>query len=79
VFKLVSKETMPLDQAREEIKNRLRSQRLQDETRALQESATTTLDEAYFGPEAPPRGPMLPGGPGARPSLGKPDSPPGPK
>lgn len=79
VYKLVSKETMPLDQAREEIKGILRSQRLQEETRTLQESATPTLDEAYFGPEAPPRGPTPPGAAGGRPTLGKPDSPPGPR
>jgi parvulin-like peptidyl-prolyl isomerase len=76
IYKLVSRETIPLDQAREEIKGTLRSQRLQDEMKAVQESATPTLDEAYFGPEMPSRGPMSPGTP---PSPVKPTSPPGPK
>lgn len=80
IYKLVSRETMPLDQAREEIKGTLRSQRLQDEMKAVQESATPTLDEAYFGPEMPPRGPMPPGAPGTPPPPQvKPAAPPGPK
>jgi hypothetical protein len=79
IYKLVSKATMPMDQAREEIKGTLRSQRLQEEMKAVQESATPTLDETYFGPEAPPRGPMPPGAPGTVPSPVKPASPPGPK
>jgi hypothetical protein len=78
IYKLISKETMPLDQAREEIRGTLRSQRLQDEMKAVQESATPTLDEAYFGPEMPPRGPMVPGALGTPPQV-KPPSPPGPK
>jgi hypothetical protein len=78
IYKVKSADTMPLDQAKEEIKGILRSQRMQDETKQLQDSATTTLDEAYFGPEQPPRGPM-PGGPGASLGVGKPSTPPGPK
>jgi PPIC-type PPIASE domain len=82
IFKLVSKETMPLDQAREEIKGTLRSARLQEEMKTVQESATPELDEAYFGPEAPrgpmpPRGPLPPSAPGTAPPA-KP-GPPGSK
>ena len=65
IYKVVSKETMSLDQAREEIKGTLRSQRLQEEMKSVQESATPTLDEAYFGPEAPPRPTLQPHAPGA--------------
>lgn len=65
IYKLVSKETMPLDQAREEIKGTLRSQRLQEEMKSVQESATPTLDEAYFGPEAPSRPTLQPHAPAA--------------
>ncbi|HZP61984.1 MAG TPA: peptidyl-prolyl cis-trans isomerase [Terriglobales bacterium] len=79
IYKMVSKETMPLDQAKDEIRGTLRSQRLQDSMRTLQESSTPTLDEAYFGPETPGRGPMSPGGPGAPPAPGRPGTPPGPK
>jgi bifunctional DNA-binding transcriptional regulator/antitoxin component of YhaV-PrlF toxin-antitoxin module len=75
IFKLKSKDTMSLDQAHEEIKGTLRSQRLQDKTAAVQQSATPALNEAYFGPEAPARGPMpgMPMPPQPRPT------PPGPK
>jgi len=83
IYKVISKEMMPLDQAREEIKGTLRSQRLQEEMKAIQESATPVLDEAYFGPEAPrgavpPRGPLPPGTPGPGPAP-KPGTPPGTK
>jgi hypothetical protein len=77
IYKLVSKETMPLDQAREEIKGTLRSERLQEEMKEIQASATPTLDEAYFGPEMPPRGPVPPAG--TPPPPMRPAAPPGPK
>lgn len=76
IYKLVSKDTMPLDQAREEIKGTLRSEHLQNEMKQLQDSSTPTLDEAYFGPEGPMRGM---GGPGMPPPPGRPGPPPGPK
>jgi ethanolamine utilization cobalamin adenosyltransferase len=74
IFKLISKGTMPLDEARDEIKGLLRSQRLQQEMKSVQESTTPTLDEAYFGPEVP-RAPMAPAPP---PPPGK-STPPGTK
>jgi hypothetical protein len=49
IYKVDTKETLSLDQVREEIKSALRSQRMQDEMRSIQDSATTTLDESYFG------------------------------
>jgi len=48
IYKIRTKEVLPLDQAREEIKGILRSRRMQDETRRVQESATPTLNEVYF-------------------------------
>ena len=78
IYKVKSVDTLPLDQAKEEIKGTLRSQRLQEEMHSLQESATSTLNEAYFGPELPPH--ALSGGPGASLPAGKPSPPPsGPK
>jgi parvulin-like peptidyl-prolyl isomerase len=71
IFKLKSKDTMSLDQAREEVKGTLRSQRLQEETAAAQQSATPTLNDAYFGPEQPSRAPM--------PMMQPRPTPPGPK
>jgi hypothetical protein len=48
IYRVKTKETLPLDQAREEIKATLRSQRMQDEMRDIQDSATAALDESYF-------------------------------
>jgi len=80
IYKMVSKETMPIEQARDEIRGTLRSQRLQEQMRTVQESATPTLDDAYFGSEVPAHGTTLPpGGPGAPPAPGRPGTPPGPK
>ncbi len=60
IYKVKAKSTLPLDQARDEIKATMRSQRLQDAMQAVQQSATVTLDDPYFGPEMPARGPMMP-------------------
>jgi PPIC-type PPIASE domain len=79
IYKVKSKEMMPLEQAKDEIKGTLRSEHLQEAMKNMQESTTSTLDEAYFGPEAPPRGGMMPG-PGGMPAPpARPTTPPGPK
>jgi hypothetical protein len=49
VYRIESKDSLPLDQVREEIRATLRSQRMQDEMLSIQNSATPTLDESYFG------------------------------
>jgi len=66
VYKVGAKETIPLEKVEDEIRGTLRGQRLQAEMQAVQQSATITLDETYFGPEAPmrPGMPMPPGMPG---------------
>jgi PPIC-type PPIASE domain len=81
IYKMVSKGTMPLDQARDEIKGILRSERLQQQMKSVQESASPTLNEAYFGPEMPhgPVGPGGPGAPGSTPATPAKPSPPGTK
>jgi PPIC-type PPIASE domain len=48
IYKIKTKETLPLEKAREEIRAVLRSQRLQEEKQAIEESATPTLNEIYF-------------------------------
>jgi PPIC-type PPIASE domain len=48
IYKLKTKNTLPLDQAREEIKATLRSQRMHEEMDGVQESVTSTLDDRYF-------------------------------
>ena len=62
IYKLVSKDTKPLEQAHDSIRATLAQQRMQDAMQGIQESAKTTLNEAYFGPAATPAA-----GPGAPP------------
>ncbi|HWY55802.1 MAG TPA: peptidyl-prolyl cis-trans isomerase [Terriglobales bacterium] len=71
IYKVGAKEVEPLDKVKEEIRATLRTQRMQEQMQAVQQSATPTLDESYFGPEVPPQhGMPLPpptGGPSSRP------------
>lgn len=61
IFKMVKKETLPLDAVKDEIKGTLRSQKMQDQMQDIEHSATANLDEAYFGPEAQvPTRPIMP-------------------
>jgi hypothetical protein len=60
IYKMVSKETQPLDQVKDEIHSTLRNQRMRDATQAIQNSASTDLNEAYFGAGAGPA-PTVPG------------------
>ena len=72
VYKMVSKEQVPLDQVKEEIRGTLRTQRVRDAMDKVQNSFKTETNEAYFGPagpggmrQPPPRIPH-PTGPGAQ-------------
>jgi hypothetical protein len=56
IYRVKTKDTLPLDQAREEIRATLRSQRMQEEMRSIQDSATPTLDESYFSSIRPSPG-----------------------
>ncbi|MFZ0285009.1 MAG: peptidylprolyl isomerase, partial [Terriglobales bacterium] len=62
IYKVKAKSTVPLDQAREEIKGTLRSERMQEAMEAVNKSVTLTFDNDYFGPEPPSRGFMMPPG-----------------
>ena len=53
VYKLVSKEQLPLDQAKEEIRATLRTQRVRDAMDKVQSTFKTETNEAYFGPAGP--------------------------
>ena len=77
VYKLVSKESLPLDQVKEEIRGTLRTQRMRDAMDKVQNSFKTETNEAYFGPagpggmrQPPPRipHPTAPGAPGQPPA-----------
>lgn len=48
IYKVKSKDMLPLDQAREEIKVTLRAQHMQDEMRVIEDAATPTIDLSYF-------------------------------
>lgn len=54
IYKLVSKETLPLDQVKDEIHNTLQSQRYKDAMQALQDSIKTDLNPEYFTSAATP-------------------------
>jgi len=61
IYKLVHKETLPLDNVKNEIKNQLSSQRFRDQMQNFQKPPD--LNDAYFGPSRPPGMPMPPRGP----------------
>lgn len=54
IYKIKEKETLTLEQSREEIKGTLRSQRLQEEAQSIEESAVSTLNGNYFRRQGPP-------------------------
>jgi parvulin-like peptidyl-prolyl isomerase len=59
IYKVVSKGTKPLDQARDQIRATLAQQKMQDTVQKIQDEAKTTLNEAYFA--APAAMPGMPG------------------
>jgi parvulin-like peptidyl-prolyl isomerase len=65
IYKLVSKQTLPLDAVKPEIKNWIATQRFRD---AMQEfQGTPKMNDAYFGIKAKP--PVLPGQPQTQPDA----------
>jgi hypothetical protein len=68
IYKVISKEQLPLDQVKDEIHSTLQSQNTRDAMEKLNKSFTPDVNEAYFGPpgpvQPPPRRPaprMVPG------------------
>jgi hypothetical protein len=57
IYKVVSKELLPLDQVKEEIRNTLKSQRSKDLMDKYANSYHAETNDAYFGPPGP-TGPM---------------------
>jgi hypothetical protein len=53
IYKVVSKEVLPLDQVKDEIRNKLKSERLKETMDKYTNSFQATPNEAYFGPAAP--------------------------
>lgn len=60
IYKLKSKDTIPLDQAKDEIRGTLRAERFQESMKAIQDSSTPTLNDAYFGEATPMMRPGMP-------------------
>jgi hypothetical protein len=72
IYKVISKEKVPLAKANAEIRKSIASERVQDATASLGKSIKSELDQKYFGASHPTRHP--PSGqdtsePGARPSA----------
>jgi PPIC-type PPIASE domain len=61
IYKVVKKELLPSDQVKEEIHNKLKSERLKEMMDKYTNSFQATPNEAYFGPAGP-------AGPGGRPA-----------
>ena len=69
IYKLTSKNPMPLEQAKTEIHTRLQNERMKEEMDKLNDSFKVETNEAYFGPSGP--NPMAP-----RPTRPGPAAPP---
>lgn len=54
IYKLESKELLPLDSVREEIRSLLQNRNMQDAMRKIQESFTTEMNSEFFGPASMP-------------------------
>ncbi len=65
VYKVVSKQTLPMEQVKQEIHATLKMQRIKEMTDKYTNSYKAETNEAYFGPSAP-------SGPGGRPLLPRP-------
>ena len=87
IYKVVSKEQVPLDKVHDEIKGTLGRERFRENMEKLRSSATMTYNDAYFGSGAPPAtagAPAPPPGsspraPGAAPETTTPGMPEAPK
>ncbi|HEY7617948.1 MAG TPA: peptidyl-prolyl cis-trans isomerase, partial [Terriglobales bacterium] len=74
IYKVVAKQTKPLDQAHDQIRASLAQKRMQDAMESIQEKAKTDLNESYFGAAATPA--AGPGGtPPAPPQMNPPAKP----
>jgi len=60
VYKVVSKEVLPLDQVKDEIHNKLKGEQLKEMMDKYTNSYQTVTNEAYFGPAPPPGPPRRP-------------------
>lgn len=61
IYKVVSKQTLPLDSVKQEIRNTLSAQRYRDSMQSFQ-TGNAELNDAYFGPARNPQMPPVPKG-----------------
>lgn len=66
IYKVVSKDQVPLDKVHDDIKGTLARERFRENMEKLRSSVQTTYNEAYFSPPAPP---ATTGTPGEAPSA----------
>jgi len=70
IYKMGTKDTLPLEKVRAEIRESLRTQRLKDSIQALRESAKTQLNDNYFGlPDSDNAEPLAGPAPAAPPAM----------
>jgi peptidyl-prolyl cis-trans isomerase C len=62
IYKIVSRTTPTISDAQDEIRNTLRSQRLQAMRQKMQAAVSSELNKDYFGPDMPPGPPGMPAG-----------------
>jgi hypothetical protein len=73
IYKVVSKQTMPLTQAKTEIRTSIQAQRIEDTMESLVRSIKPEMNEAYFGPTRPAAKSASPAKTGAEPKPAEPD------
>ncbi len=71
VYKMGTKTTTSLDDAKSDVKTAIKNERMQEAQKAVSEIGTTTLNDAYFGPPEPT---PAPGGPGRQPQSAPPSN-----
>jgi PPIC-type PPIASE domain len=71
VYKMGTKTTLSLDEAKNDVKTAMKNERIQEAQKAVSDISTTTLNDAYFGPPEPA---AAPGGPGRQPQSAPPSN-----
>jgi hypothetical protein len=76
IYKVASKEVLPLDQVKDEIHNKLKGESLKEKMDSYTNSYQTVINEAYFGPPPPPGPPRRPRMPAPPTGQGQPQGQP---
>jgi hypothetical protein len=65
IYKLISKDTLGLDAAKQEISQLLFRRKMEDKMKEITGSVKADYDDKYFGPPQPPTPPGMPRPPGS--------------